>query len=131
MARFVIAAPLLIHGLAHFFGFLASWTSREMGYSGNLWIFSNGIELNSGMGRLFGVVWLLASAGFVGAAVGVLLLQVWWIEVAVAAAVVSLMAILPWWNTVPPGAKIGALFDVLVMAALLFPWDARSLFLIG
>jgi hypothetical protein len=38
-----------------------------------------------------------------------------------AGAVVSLLAIVPWWNTVVPGAKAGALLDLVILAALLSP----------
>lgn len=37
------------------------------------------------------------------------------------AAVISLVAIVPWWNTVPPGAKVGAAFDILLIVALALP----------
>jgi hypothetical protein len=40
----------------------------------------------------------------------------------VAQAIVSLIVIVPWWNTVVPGAKAGAVFDVIVLIALLLPW---------
>jgi hypothetical protein len=32
------------------------------------------------------------------------------------------MASWTWWNTVVAGAKVGAVFDVLVLIALLLPW---------
>jgi hypothetical protein len=41
---------------------------------------------------------------------------------AVAQASVSLIVIVPWWNTVVASAKVGTVFDVLVLIALLLPW---------
>lgn len=129
--RFIFAFPLFMHGLAHFSGFLASWTSAEAGYADQPWVFSKGVRLKNGLGRLFGLLWLVAALGLVASALGLFLLQPWWPTLAVASALVSLLVIVPWWNTVPPGAKIGALFDLLVLVVLLTPLQARWLALIG
>jgi len=60
---------------------------------------------------------------FLGAGFGLLAHQDWWRFLAVAAAFISLVAILPWWNTVTPGARIGAVMvDILIIAVLLPGW---------
>jgi hypothetical protein len=33
----------------------------------------------------------------------------------------SFAAIAPWWNTVPPGARLGAIFDLFTLGILLSP----------
>jgi hypothetical protein len=57
--------------------------------------------------------------------------QDWWRSLVVAAAFISLVAILPWWNTVTAGARTGAvLTDIVIIAALLPAWGdqiARSI----
>ena len=121
MIQLLFAAPLLIHGLAHIGGFLASWTSNQAGFSDRPWILSSRGTLDSAVGRVFGILWLVAMVAFVIAGLGLLFSQPWWPSVAVPAAVLSLVVILPWWNTVPPGAKVGAAFDLLVLLVLLSP----------
>jgi hypothetical protein len=43
----------------------------------------------------------------------------------------SLLAIIPWWNTVVPGAKVGALFDLITVIALLPPWREQLMAYLG
>jgi hypothetical protein len=43
----------------------------------------------------------------------------------VVGAILSLVVIIPWWNTVVPGAKVGAAFDLLTLVALIFPWNQQ------
>lgn len=125
MLRYVVAAPFALHGLAHISGFLASWTSSDAGFSDKPWIFSPSITLGSGFGRVFGLLWLVAMIGLLGTAVAIALRQVWWPTLAIAASVISLVVIAPWWNTVPPGARFGAFFDVLTIAVLLLPFSSK------
>lgn len=131
MWNILLAIPLLMHGLAHISGLLASWTSLDVGYADNPWLFSQGVYLQSLTGRIFGLLWLAAMIGLVGSALGLVFRQEWWRALAVASAVLSLVVILPWWNTVPPGAKIGAIFNLLVLAAMLTPLQRRLFDLVG
>lgn len=127
MWRIVFISALAIHGLAHFSGFLAAWTSRDAGFSRKPWIFSDALELNRGAGRYFGLVWLFASVAFVAAAAGVLTGQSWWTDLATVASIASLVVIVPWWNTVPSGAWVGAFFDALVLILFILPVGERVL----
>ena len=123
IVKLVVVGVLLVHGIGHIMGFLAAWTSVPMGFSTEPWVFSNQVSMSSAIGRVFGLVWLLALAGFLAATVGLLQGQAWWPTLAVLAALISIAVILPWWNTVTPGSKFGALaVDVLVLAALLPGW---------
>jgi hypothetical protein len=123
MWRFVFALPLIGHGLAHISGFLASWTSNTAGYTDDAWLFSPGITLSSPLGRGFGILWLVAAIALAGSGFGVLFQQDWWPTLAIVGSLLSLAAIVPWWKTVPPGARIGAAFDLLILIALLLPWN--------
>jgi hypothetical protein len=127
MLNIILAIPLLMHGLAHVSGLLASWTSLDVGYADNPWLFSQGVYLQSLTSRIFGMLWLAAMIGLAGSGVGIITRQEWWPVLAVASAVLSLVVILPWWNTVPAGAKIGAIFNLLLLAVLLSPLK-RGLF---
>lgn len=124
MWRIILAIPLMAHGLAHLSGFIAAWTTADVGFSTS-WIFlSSELSLHSSVGKLFGLLWLAATATLVAAGAGVLWQRSWGAPLALVAALISLAVILPWWNTVPPGAKLGALFDLLVLMVLLSPLKA-------
>ncbi len=68
---------------------------------------------------------MAAALGLVGAGLGLLFGQAWWPTLAIAAAAVSLVAIVPWLTVVPPGAWAGVVFDLVIMVALLPPWSER------
>ena len=121
MLNTILAVPLIGHGLAHISGFIASWTGRQAGFSDSPWLFSSGVKLQSPLGKLFGLLWLAAAAALSASGVGLILMQGWWMNAAIAGAVISLVVIVPWWRTVPPGARIGAAFDLLILVLLLSP----------
>ena len=62
---------------------------------------------------------------------GVILRQEWWPALAMVGSLLSLVVIVPWWNTVPPGAKLGAVFDVIIIAVLASPLRGQIIKLIG
>jgi hypothetical protein len=121
MLRLILAVPLIAHGLAHISGFIASWTNNDSGYGRSPWVFSSGIGLQSPVGRLFGILWLCAAFVLTVSGVGLTMDSAWWQLLAVTGSIISLVVILPWWNTVPSGAKLGALFDLLILILLLTP----------
>ncbi len=121
MWRLVFAIPLIAHGLAHLPGFVATWTRGDAGFAQRPWVFSSGVALRSTLGRLFGLLWLAAALALVGSGLAMLLAQTWWPFLAILAAVLSLSAIVPWWNSVPPGAKVGTVFDILILMAMSQP----------
>jgi uncharacterized membrane protein YphA (DoxX/SURF4 family) len=131
LTRWLFAAPLIAHGLAHISGFIASWTESPAGYTESPWIFSSTITLQSPAGRAFGLLWLVAAIGFIGTGLMLVFGLRWWPASAMAASVISLFAIVPWWNTVPPGAKFGAFFDVVVIIVLLLPLKDNILELVS
>jgi hypothetical protein len=122
MLRTLVALVLIMHGLAHAMGFLESWTRINVGFRDAPWVLG-GATVESAVGKAFGLLWLVAMAGWVGAGLGLLLHQEWWVPLAIASAVVSLVTILPWWNTVVDGARFGGtLVDAGMLALLLLPW---------
>lgn len=131
MWRYLIALPLLLHGLAHISGFVASLSPGGADYKLEPWIFSPNLYLHTGAGRIFGILWLIACLALIAAGVGVILHKDWWLTLAIIAAVISLLVIIPWWKSVPPGAKFGAFFDVLVIVVLLTPLQARLMHIVG
>jgi hypothetical protein len=125
MIRYVVVFLLIMHGLAHMTGVVGFWTSGSQAFANQPWIFSHGVEARSMVGRAWGFLWLVAGIGLTAAAVGLLFGKAWWPVLAMAAAGVSLLAIVPWLRLVPPGAWAGTLFDLLIVVALASPWSDR------
>ena len=125
MWKYLFVFLLIMHGLAHLTGPIGFWTSGSQAFAEKAWLFSKGVIPHSAVGWVWGLVWLVAVVGFVGAGLGLLFGQEWWPMLASVAAVVSLVAIVPWVRVVPPGAWAGACFDLAILAALLFPWESR------
>lgn len=117
--RWLVGIFFMMHGLGHTMGFLASWTKVDVGFSDDPWIFPGDVHIRSHIGQAFGMLWIVALVGWVACGFGVLDSQEWWPALAKASAVVSLAAIVPWWKTVPTGAWLGALADVVVFVGLL------------
>jgi hypothetical protein len=121
--RWLMIVLLLAHGVGHIIGFLEAWTGVPAGFTNQPWVLSDSVTIESALGRAFGLLWLVAMIGFVGAGIGLFTHQEWWRVMTTAAAVISLVAILPWWNTVTPGARWGAiLVDLILLVALAPTW---------
>ena len=122
---YLIAVPLIAHGLAHLSGVFAPWSSGGQSFADTAWLFSNGVTFHSMFSRVYSLVWLAATAGLVLAGVEVILRQRNWVPVAIVGCLLSLAAILPWWKAVPPGAKVGVAFDLVVLVLLLSPLGTK------
>ena len=125
MLKFLVAIPLIAHGLANLAGVFAPWTKSLQGFADAPWIFSSGVTYNSWVGRAFSLLWLASSLCLVGAGVGVFTHQPWWLLLAILGCAFSAAAILPWWKAVPPGARFGGIFDLVVLGLLLSPLGAQ------
>lgn len=124
---YFLVAALALHGLAHVSGFVASWTRPSSAFSDRPWILPGMVGLKSGLGRVFGLAWLIAAMMLVTAAAGLLGGRSWWPALAIAGSLVSLAVIVPWLRTVPPGAKVGAIFDLMTLVTLLSPLNEQLL----
>jgi hypothetical protein len=124
MWRTILIIAIIAHGLAHLSGFVAAWSTADVGFSARWMFLSSELSLHSSAGKLFGLLWLAAAGTLVAAGAGLFWQRAWAVPLALTGAVLSLAVILPWWNTVPPGAKLGALFDLLVLALLFSPLKA-------
>ena len=127
MWKYVVAIILLAHGIGHIMPFLAAWTPKmNPGFSGSSWLLSGNMSVTSPVGLAFGLLGLVALLGFVGGALGLLLHQGWWPQMTMAAAVISLVTILPWTSVWPTGSMIGAvLVDLAVLVTLAPPWGQQ------
>lgn len=120
--RWPVGIFLIMHGLGHTMGFLAAWTRLDVGFTDDPWILPGEVRFRDHIGQAWGMLWLVALAGWVVAGLGVIQAAEWWPALAKGAAVVSIVAIVPWWRTVPVGAWLGVLADVVVLGGLLTTW---------
>ena len=125
MFQYILAAALILHGLANLGGVAAPFTSSGNGFSNQHWVFSSGVVLHSMAGKTYGLVWLLSTILLVASGLGLIRGQPWWLTAAIAGSATSFLAIAPWWGVVPPGARFGAIFDVLMLVLLLSPLGIR------
>lgn len=121
MWLYVLAIPLIAHGLANLGGVMAFALGKEAGFGDQPWLFAAGVNRRSGVGRAFGLLWLFSTLALVGAGLALVFGQAWWRPLGVVGAACSFLAIVPWWRAVPPGARFGAVFDVIVIVLLLAP----------
>lgn len=128
--KWLFGLALIGHGIGHLTGVMAAWIKGGAGFKPTPWIFSPNVTITSPIGKVFSIIWLAATVVLVLAGVGLLINQAWWLTLAIAGAVISIIAIFPWWNTVVPGAKAGFVFNLLVLIVLLTPlrsWLTRLL----
>ena len=125
--RYLIAFGLFMHGLAHLSGFFAAWTKADVGYPARPALFSKNIMLKSPIGKVFGLLWLVAALALAAGGFGLAFGHVWWATAALVGAGVSLFVILPWLRSVPPGAWVGVGFDVVIILSLVLLWKEQVL----
>ncbi len=113
--RFVLAALLIAHGVAHLVGFVVPWrlvSTAEVPYRTT--ILGGVTDLGDAGARALGVVWLVAALAFVLLAGAVL--AGWNVRLWVFAmlALSSVLCVVGW-----PEARIGLIVNAVLLAALL------------
>ena len=121
MIRFLIAIPLILHGLANLGGAVAFTGKPPDGFKAKPSIISPKLHMHSTIGRIWGVIWLLSALVLVIAGLAAIFQKDSWLALSILGSMLSFAAIAPWWNTVPPGARFGAIFDLCSLAILLSP----------
>jgi hypothetical protein len=121
MIRFLVAIPLIIHGLANLGGALAFAGKSPDGFTTKPSVISPNLHMHSTFGRIWGLVWLLSALTLVIAGLAIIFQRDTWLTLSILGSTFSFAAIAPWWNTVPPGARFGAIFDLFALAILLSP----------
>jgi hypothetical protein len=123
--KYLLAFLLVMHGLAHVTGLVGAFSSGEQAFEDAPWLFSAGVTARGPVGKAWALLWLLAALGLAGSGAGLALGWSGWPTLAVVAAVLSLVAIVPWVRVVPPGAWAGASLDLALVVGLLSPWADR------
>jgi hypothetical protein len=118
---YIVAIFFIGKGLVNLSGVLAPWTKNMQGFKDASWIFSKGITLTSTLGKAFSIVWLASTTCLVAAGIGILSDSNWWVLLAIAGCICSLLAAIVWWKAVVPGARVGAIIDGVVIVILTTP----------
>ncbi len=106
MWKYILAIPLIMHGLANLGGVVAPWTANLSGFADTPWLFGRGVKFRSTAGRASSLLWLLSTLLLIGSGIGLLMDQTWWVTLAILGAAFSLAVIFLWWKAVPPGARL-------------------------
>ena len=133
--RIVVAIILFGHGIGHVVGFLGSWTKSQLGFpdyafNQSPWLLPGEVVMQSTVGKVFGIFWLLSMGGFFAAAIGLIAKQSWWVTIAFIASFLSLLAVIPWWNSITTGImskRSAVIVDIIALVALLGPWKDEIL----
>jgi hypothetical protein len=114
--RFVLAALMALHGVAHLVGFAGAWQlapAKEIPYKTT--VLAGHVQLGDAGIRVMGVLWLVAALAFVVTAGGAALNAPWWTRGAVIAALASLVLTMVEW----PEARIGLFVNLAILGVLL------------
>jgi hypothetical protein len=120
IVKVVVAGVLGAHGIGHALGWMpALGLARFEGASSGSWLLSG--AAGEGAARVIAIgVFAVPTAGFILAAVGLLLGQPWWRPVAVASAATSLAACVLYPEALPLSSTIGAtVVNVVILAVIL------------
>jgi hypothetical protein len=124
--RITIALFILAHGFGHSIWFLSSRAHGDGLVDEWPWALPGRVTISSPIGRLFGLLAMVAAVGFVIGAFGLFYQQAWWRLPIQSAPVISAVAVLPWAGRSPgstvPNAVLG---DVALLALALQPWSAQ------
>jgi hypothetical protein len=125
--RWVIGLALVAHGIGHVLFMPLLNGVLRLDADGRSWL-ASGVIGDGATGVLASVIAGVAGVAFVAAGLGVLLQAGWWRQLAIVAAVISIVVIAAMWNGIPTSSAMFALaFDVVVLVALLVAhWPASE-----
>lgn len=116
---FAAAFFIFAHGLVHLIGVVVYWQMADVEefppYKTTL--LNGRWEIGDIGMRIYGLAWLIATLGFVVAAIGLVFRQDWWIPVLFTTSLFSLVVNALGWEW----AKYGALLDILILGVLIVP----------
>jgi hypothetical protein len=115
--RILVVIFLVMHGIGHIIWFLAAWTPIDTGVKDGRWVLPGNVTIRSPLGKLLGLVALLATLVFVGAGVGLIMGQLWWASWTYVGIFISFAAVVPWIRQSPGWTPVNAIVADL---ALLF-----------
>lgn len=112
--RIVLGLLMIVHGIAHLVGFAGSFgLSRDIPFKTT--VLGGHVDVGLLGTRALGVLWLACALAFLGVGTGAIIRTGWWQSYAIFVGAISLALCL----VELPAAKIGAVVDVVVLAAIL------------
>ena len=113
--RFALGLLMVLHGIAHLPGFVGPWRLATIeGLPYRTTVLGGRLDIGDAGMRVLGAAWLALALGFGLAGALALANRPWWSAAATAAALASLVICL----VQLPEARIGAVVDLLLLAAL-------------
>lgn len=126
VVKVVVAGVLGAHGIGHALGWMpALGLARFAGTSGDSWLLG-GLVGEGATRAVAAGLFIVPTAGFIAAAVGLLLGQPWWRPVAAASAAVSLAGTALYPAAFPTGSTVGSVAVNLVVlyGVIVAAWGA-------
>lgn len=122
--RILLAVVVGAHGVGHVLFLASSLGLADWGQSTRSWLLGDG-GLARGLGSL---LWVLAVAGFVAAAIGLFGESDWWRTLAIVSALISIVGLILYWASPATSPAISAfVFNLLVLGALVvLNWPAAA-----
>lgn len=121
----VLTLLLAAHGIGHVFFLVPTLGVAQWGFAGRSWLLSGRVP-DTLLKVVGSILWLLAIAGFVAAAAGVLSQQEWWRSVALASSAVSLVGLVLFAQPTQPFLS-AAVLDIVILVALILRWPPVDL----
>ena len=117
--RLLVVVFLAMHGLGHFVWFLAAWTRVRAGVGDGRWGLPGNVSVRSPLGKVWGVLALLAVVLFMWASLALLAGSPGWRGLTFLGIVVSFVAVGPWRRASPGSTWLVAILADLVLLILL------------
>lgn len=123
IARYIVALIVFMHGLVHLLYFVSYWPVAEIEEVPYKTTLLNGRwDVGSGGIRLFGFLCLVATLGFIIAAIGLALEADWWQSLMAIIALFSLVLTLLDWTVAYGGPIVNILILIMVYFAPRLGW---------
>ena len=117
LLQILTAIFLILHGLVHLLWFVVPWQITEVdGLPYRTTIFAGRMDIHENGIKLMGLLWAVATVGFILAGIGLLFSTSWWWSLTMGVALFSLLL-----NIINvPESKWGAAIDLVIIAVLWF-----------
>ena len=119
LLRLLLVAFLVFHGLSHIVWFMVAWTPWKFDIGNEPWILPGDVTLTSWVGRIVGLVALVAMGFLLVGAVVLFGQEAWWRGVARWGALLSMVVVLPWWPRMPHHIGLQAIIANIVLMFLI------------
>jgi hypothetical protein len=126
--RILISIVVAAHGIGHVLFLVSTFGLADWGQSAHSWLLTNAV--GDVATRAIGtIIWFVAVAGFLAAAVGIWTEMEWWRTAAIVSSIVSIIGLVLFWSNPAGGPTLSALvFDIVILVALvILRWPPSTL----